>query len=179
MAGERGSSPHTRGAPGWPPVRPSESRIIPAYAGSTHCVLCDEFDFADHPRIRGEHGSTANMRGFRVGSSPHTRGALRDSGSTSATDGIIPAYAGSTNLQKLAVADAGGSSPHTRGARLRFLRRRRHPRIIPAYAGSTLLGTCRRKPTSDHPRIRGEHVAMATLLKSSPGSSPHTRGARR
>ena len=53
----------------------SNSRIIPAYAGSTRSSTVSGSPSQDHPRIRGEHisdGSTARMRG---GSSPHTRGA--------------------------------------------------------------------------------------------------------
>ena len=52
-----------------------------------------------------------------AGSSPHTRGALRVGGVLGDVRGIIPAYAGSTDvkLALLAVADW----------------------IIPAYAGST------------------------------------------
>ena len=71
-----------------------------------------------------------------------------------------------------------GSSPHTRGApRLRIPR---YPgcRIIPAYAGSTPWGLPRLSPTSDHPRIRGEHRCVWMAPMTSDGSSPHTRGAR-
>ena len=91
------------------------------------------------------------------GSSPHTRGAPKDTFSGLDSARIIPAYAGST--WKCDAAHTGGadhprirgehlkpaflrlhiagSSPHTRGALLL-----RHPRlflvgIIPAYAGST------------------------------------------
>ena len=32
---------------------------------------------------------------------------------------------------------------------------------------------------TDHPRIRGEHVTTFSAIDSAPGSSPHTRGARR
>ena len=49
--------------------------------------------------------------------------------------------------------------------------------IIPAYAGSTRRrGICRRRP-GDHPRIRGEHMGFCLPHTSTPGSSPHTRGA--
>ena len=53
---------------------------------------------------------------------------------------------------------AFGSSPHTRGARPR---------------SATL-----RIRTPDHPRIRGEHFAIARFAATHRGSSPHTRGAR-
>ena len=154
--------------------------IIPAYAGSTACVgtmkrvtsgssphtrgapyatkapLCVKWD---HPRIRGEHQERWQ--------------------SSHPSEGIIPAYAGSTYGQALCYISSKGSSPHTRGAP-------RHP-------------TPRGPGPRDHPRIRGEHhgrgvrerrvrgiipaYAGSTLdcKRPSPtawGSSPHTRGAR-
>ena len=196
----QGSSPHTRGAPPQRHHRRPESRIIPAYAGST----CPEDAYEC----------------FLEGSSPHTRGAPTDSRSPSGAGRIIPAYAGSTDGLPIAEwrrADhprirgehsglplaewrRAGSSPHTRGARHARRRRRRRRRIIPAYAGST----CRRRRDDsycrDDPRIRGEHApclgptgrrtgiipayAGSTgwpkhHIKPHPGSSPHTRGARR
>ena len=51
-------------------------------------------------------------------------------------------------------------------------------RIIPAYAGSTGDRDIYNRPLSDHPRIRGEHSALARPSASAIGSSPHTRGAR-
>ena len=52
-------------------------------------------------------------------------------------------------------------------------------RIIPAYAGSTVAGQGHGVTGADHPRIRGEHVWILTTDGLPPGSSPHTRGARR
>ena len=72
----------------------------------------------DHPRIRGEHSTPC---------AAHQRCL-----------GIIPAYAGSTDLLKLDTGLREGSSPHTRGA------------PIPGFEG--------RYSAWDHPRIRGEHV---------------------
>ena len=112
----------------------------------------------DHPRIRGEH--------------PELPEALRDG------DGIIPAYAGSTEAHLRQRTPFEGSSPHTRGARF--------------SAGSP------RPPRWDHPRIRGEHhhqshystagdgiipAYAGSTQRAQPlqperqGSSPHTRGA--
>ena len=70
-----GSSPHTRGALYTIKTNGGESRIIPAYAGSTG--LCDLGPEAapDHPRIRGEHPQDDDVRVYYYGSSPHTRGA--------------------------------------------------------------------------------------------------------
>ena len=113
----RGSSPHTRGAPGIHALMAPRRRIIPAYAGST--------SWASKPAKP------------RIGSSPHTRGAPAAINGRSGRCRIIPAYAGSTFSRifpALPKADHPrirgehlkpdyvdlvrvGSSPHTRGAR--------------------------------------------------------------
>ena len=172
-----GSSPHTRGAPPQRHHRRPESRIIPAYAGST----CPEDAYEC----------------FLEGSSPHTRGAPTDSRSPSGAGRIIPAYAGSTAPSRpLAgrVADhprirgehvgevdidgaVDGSSPHTRGAPQIPARQGMAQRIIPAYAGSTHPTPAYPRRRRDHPRIRGEHVLYFTIGLGAQGSSPHTRGA--
>ena len=51
--------------------------------------------------------------------------------------GIIPAYAGSTDMKKISDEIKEGSSPRMRGARRRDGRGAQDLRIIPAYAGST------------------------------------------
>ena len=91
---------------------------------------------SDHPRIRGEHRWSSRVRTILTGSSPHTRGALWAAGKYLSKPGIIPAYAGSTEMRASITrppsdhprirgehAGAGdgrvhdlGSSPHTRGA---------------------------------------------------------------
>ena len=111
----------------------------------------------------------------------------------------IPAYAGSTSITNEMQKDATdhprirgehspdstapcrehGSSPHTRGARVATPPYPAAPRIIPAYAGSTLAHGSRAGQWPDHPRIRGEHTYEKTGSYLEPGSSPHTRGARR
>ena len=194
---DRGSSPHTRGAPapGFS-IRPGAG-IIPAYAGSTFPSLASTSARRDHPRIRGEHPRGCGDAGARRGSSPHTRGARSRSQPRAFQPRIIPAYAGSTGSGRvdglrrwdhprirgehfpepgLDVGQAG-SSPHTRGARPTRSSCSDRQRIIPAYAGSTrscpaLSARCR-----DHPRIRGEHAIYGEAVHYCPGSSPHTRGA--
>ena len=71
-----------------------------------------------------------------------------------------------------------GSSPHTRGAPVAAERARLDSGIIPAYAGSTPTPCTSWASIRDHPRIRGEHSALACLHLPHQGSSPHTRGAR-
>ena len=70
-----------------------------------------------------------------------------------------------------------GSSPHTRGALSTFPPLAGEPGIIPAYAGSTCDNCFRCRRCTDHPRIRGEHIAIGRSMPSVFGSSPHTRGA--
>ena len=98
-----------------------------------------------------------NLLLWARGSSPHTRGALRNVAHNTPLGRIIPAYAGSTSALRssiMALADhprirgehadephwvgtLAGSSPHTRGAQRRQPGREAGARIIPAYAGST------------------------------------------
>ena len=70
-----GSSPHTRGAQADQVFGIEESRIIPAYAGSTPETPAPPPPHWDHPRIRGEHEVVVDPIQFVGGSSPHTRGA--------------------------------------------------------------------------------------------------------
>ena len=154
-----GSSPHTRGAPGFRDGMLGTGRIIPAYAGSTFLGGRRLVRLGDHPRIRGEHFATRRPRISIPGSSPHTRGARRLRQPGRENERIIPAYAGSTRgwgngpgVMRDHPRIRGehpapprnhllqpGSSPHTRGAhRLRDPRRLRAG-IIPAYAGSTAV----------------------------------------
>ena len=92
----KGSSPHTRGAHYSIAVYHRRLGIIPAYAGSTMLFSSPSLVHMDHPRIRGEHTSTAGAKGISQGSSPHTRGAPTNSSHRRRKVGIIPAYAGST-----------------------------------------------------------------------------------
>ena len=151
----------------------------------------------DHPRIRGEHVAGFDADRRAEGSSPHTRGAPRAGQSCGVRGGIIPAYAGSTPTATTRTparpdhprirgehsgpwspkSPSGGSSPHTRGALCLSTSSRSDPRIIPAYAGSTGHFHAFWRRFQDHPRIRGEHLAVGDEDTHTVGSSPHTRGA--
>ena len=192
-----GSSPHTRGARGAEGVDRAVGRIIPAYAGSTGSTAVSGSATWDHPRIRGEHEEARYMTRYNPGSSPHTRGALKDEPIAHHHSRIIPAYAGSTRRERRGVdrkadhprirgehheTDTSrpyflGSSPHTRGAQSSPADQNSSCGIIPAYAGSTgILPLTSRRPM-DHPRIRGEHLRTTGSSPKEDGSSPHTRGA--
>ena len=171
--------------------------IIPAYAGSTSRPRRNLQCKQDHPRIRGEHMPWGEGEKQHPGSSPHTRGARSISTSRRPETGIIPAYAGSTiparptrrrrrdhprirgeHIRAKAYdPNRSGSSPHTRGAPPTDDKNFPNLGIIPAYAGSTSGVKSSSSLSSDHPRIRGEHVGLGQWSRRETGSSPHTRGA--
>ncbi len=97
-AGGAGSSPHMRGAQEFSAISNEVSGIIPAYAGSTFCVVPSNTRRKDHPRICGEHVEFAYKVTISGGSSPHMRGALAARTHLDDGLGIIPAYAGSTTV---------------------------------------------------------------------------------
>ena len=193
-----GSSPHTRGALIQLIIICQDFGIIPAYAGSTINKYNTIAFGEDHPRIRGEHLIFFQLKLLVMGSSPHTRGALRPLCRSLWLRGIIPAYAGSTpardangwhrwdhprirgehQLSYVGSNGEVGSSPHTRGALEVHAQVKSEAGIIPAYAGSTSFHPWCIANAWDHPRIRGEHCVHTSTPSSAMGSSPHTRGAR-
>ena len=69
-----------------------------------------------------------------------------------------------------------GSSPHARGTLSGALEKLVLLRFIPAYAGNASAPGFRGRPSSVHPRIRGERASTRLMAHTVPGSSPHTRG---
>ena len=95
-----GSSPRMRGAQLQNVRLTRQAGIIPAYAGSTTTSHTREPHARDHPRVCGEH-ENAGMPFPRVrGSSPRMRGAHARPMGLKRFHGIIPAYAGSTDVMK-------------------------------------------------------------------------------
>ena len=72
-----------------------------------------------------------------------------------------------------------GSSPHARGTLSGALEKLVLLRFIPAYAGNASAPGFRGRPSSVHPRIRGERASTRLMAHTVPGSSPHTRGTLR
>ena len=70
-----GSSPRLRGAPSLTNVASSESRLIPASAGSTVTAGLIYAYTQAHPRVCGEHLGRKPEHAYYVGSSPRLRGA--------------------------------------------------------------------------------------------------------
>ena len=73
---------------------------------------------------------------------------------------------------------AAGSSPHARGTRVGERVGNRNPRFIPACAGNARRVSAAFRPTSVHPRMRGERNPKDIGVMLQDGSSPHARGTR-
>ena len=131
-----------------------------------------------------------------MGSSPLTRGTLLHLGSCCLAVGLIPAYAGNTARYHITAAvgrahprlrgehaagaddgrPLGGSSPLTRGTQATQTMADCQCGLIPAYAGNTVCVGESCTSAGAHPRLRGEHPALARGAGFASGSSPLTRG---
>ena len=149
-----------------------------------------------HPRWRGEHMPNLNDKRATGGSSPLARGTLVEVGGLTLGCRFIPAGAGNTCWLGLSVAsfsvhprwrgehvrDTGteghwaGSSPLARGTLPCLGRLIVTMRFIPAGAGNTRRCPTFRRPSSVHPRWRGEHDMTGGAGSTVDGSSPLARG---
>ena len=153
-------------------------RIIPALAGNTSILGSSARGCRDHPRSRGEYQHQPNSEAERSGSSPLSRGILRECCCCVQSLGIIPALAGNTRnftsthctardhprsrgeYEFLADRDfiVEGSSPLSRGIRCGVRADYAQRRIIPALAGNTQVQVVVEHHRQDHPRSRGEYA---------------------
>ena len=153
--------------------------IIPAFAGNTSTKANNCNTTEDHPRIRGEHAVDYSEMSAKEGSSPHSRGTRYKDEHTVTVPGIIPAFAGNTEMgfDKFSECEdhprirgehymptekeimQRGSSPHSRGTPALICACSSSSGIIPAFAGNTRLRSGPECAGQDHPRIRGEHHA--------------------
>ena len=132
----------------------------------------------DHPRMRGEYVFDLFEFSAIMGSPPHARGILYAEDVEEVAPRITPACAGNTNTRKEGVKSnrdhprmrgeypayrrpswtAAGSPPHARGIQAGVLAHDYGCGITPACAGNTRRPSRHRRPTRDHPRMRGEYV---------------------
>ena len=191
-----GSSPLTRGKRSAPPTRKIQPRLIPAHAGKTRAGSFCPGLLAAHPRSRGENPKTRSDRLLDPGSSPLTRGKLKQLQALHDLPRLIPAHAGKTTRQQRPFLTgwahprsrgengqitstqlrSAGSSPLTRGKREGEHRVRRRRRLIPAHAGKTPEARCPTTRIRAHPRSRGENKERRQQVLQGHGSSPLTRG---
>ena len=176
-AGDRGSSPLTRGKQGSRPPDLQANGLIPAHAGKTLCAVNAMPWRRAHPRSRGENAEGAAHGPVARGSSPLTRGKQVGVGPDSFSEGLIPAHAGKTVVSASSASHSWahprsrgensvggafamsqlGSSPLTRGKP--SAPRRPHARdgLIPTHAGKTQFPVRERCDKGAHPRSRGEN----------------------
>ena len=75
--------------------------IIPAYAGNTYWKLHELYVRRDHPRVCGEHVYCPPPVAGTRGSSPRMRGTRLEFAVLGNKTGIIPAYAGNTDHDRI------------------------------------------------------------------------------
>ena len=111
-----------------------------------------------------------------AGSPPPMRGKVPEQGLIRLRDGITPAYAGKSTLQKHLKSVNLGSPPPMRGKVLTVCLAQFFFRITPAYAGKRQLRKHLVDAKRDHPRLCGEKVQGVWQCLSIKGSPPPMRG---
>ena len=191
-----GSSPRTRGTPQVLLKPDAHFRFIPADAGNAIALLASRSPETVHPRGRGERIPHAPLCSEGFGSSPRTRGTLGIDPDDNASWRFIPADAGNAPLTmrvptlrtvhprgrgerlRIQVIEQRlhGSSPRTRGTQQPQASDCKRLRFIPADAGNACSGPTCSKPSTVHPRGRGERAMGDAVRPLFYGSSPRTRG---
>ena len=77
------------------------SRITPAYAGKSLCLLRQKDDVWDHPRLCGEKMLWGRWNLYILGSPPPMRGKASGTFKSPFSSGITPAYAGKSLVRLL------------------------------------------------------------------------------
>ena len=194
--GPDGSSPRVRGKRSPALSSACRSRIIPARAGQTRCLVSERQVSPDHPRACGANAvGCPRCRGVR-GSSPRVRGKPHGLAIPGVQVRIIPARAGQTSPPIMVYgwptdhpracganycsarlkSRAHGSSPRVRGKPDRVVRVPDVGRIIPARAGQTMRHRPPNHEHADHPRACGANKAWDGTSAPPDGSSPRVRG---
>ena len=185
------------GSPSAPTPLPSP-RVIPACAGNACCTGIPRTWTTVHPRMRGEREYLVHGSDPHHGSSPHARGTPPGRHTAAELPRFIPACAGNacsgrfprfppavhprmrgerrTGVELPPSMD--GSSPHARGTPKNKPAQRRSRRFIPACAGNARRVSAAFRPTSVHPRMRGERNPKDIGVMLQDGSSPHARGTQ-
>ena len=153
----RGSSPRVRGKPLELGGLDADGRLIPACAGKTRTRPHSPGRAGAHPRVCGENLPGDQPPRPALGSSPRVRGKRGLQRRPRGFAGLIPACAGKTPMQALALArfsahprvcgenalpgpvgrDDDGSSPRVRGKPALGHTQTYDKRLIPACAGKT------------------------------------------
>ena len=194
-----GSSPRVRGKREQVPWPVPREGLIPACAGKTRTRPHSPGRAGAHPRVCGENLPGDQPPRPALGSSPRVRGKRGLQRRPRGFAGLIPACAGKTPMQALALARFSahprvcgenpavpassathrGSSPRVRGKPTCRGCPGRPPRLIPARAGKTRAGSASPGASRAHPRACGENENVAGHDDAFQGSSPRVRGKQR
>ena len=155
-----GSPPHTRGIRHGGSPLSFMTGITPAHAGNTLPHSVTIVPAPDHPRTRGEYGQRTCGQPADRGSPPHTRGILPTFVIESCFVWDHPRTRGEYVTQSVYLSDPEGSPPHTRGIPFNALSTSGESGITPAHAGNTYTYWEHLKASKDHPRTRGEYLAI-------------------
>ena len=169
--------------------------ITPAYAGTTSDSYTLSYSPWDHPRLRGNYIKLAMELNGITGSPPLTRELHCINRALPFFFRITPAYAGTTQHQKLSLQNrrdhprlrgnyvllstirlsSKGSPPLTRELQAFSNFSHLRARITPAYAGTTIHTLYDLHDVWDHPRLRGNYIADYSAYVTVAGSPPLTR----
>ena len=171
-----GSSPLTRGKRLATVRKGLWAGLIPAHAGktATSCGHC--LPTTAHPRSRGENHRMNTRRRRKLGSSPLTRGKLREAVLGHVAELAHPRSRGENQTVKDVNKRYSGSSPLTRGKLDESLDEILTSGLIPAHAGKTSSAHSSQASKPAHPRSRGENQIYDLGYYRERGSSPLTRG---
>ena len=157
MAGvPNGSSPLTRGTHDLSDAIAIFGRFIPAYAGNSAFLSVLASVNAVHPRLRGELRLVRGPLRWSSGSSPLTRGTLKQFLQTTSDTTVHPRLRGELSVDWGILLNKIGSSPLTRGTHVLNDTTISPVRFIPAYAGNSALARQNAAQVAVHPRLRGE-----------------------
>ena len=136
----RGSPPHARGRPEQGGEAILLRRITPACAGKTPSFPIRLVSAGDHPRMRGEDGSSGSSSIRPRGSPPHARGRHDVCGGAESFEMDHPRMRGEDCLSPAVGGLVSGSPPHARGRLASMTGVPVELRITPACAGKTAQG---------------------------------------
>ena len=87
-----------------------------------------------------------------------------------------PRVCGENLFRSFEFGQVPGSPPRMRGKPKENMRQAEISRITPAYAGKTLMRGCKKRLTTDHPRVCGENGGEQNGDPADDGSPPRMRG---
>ncbi len=151
----------------------------PACAGTTALPPWSPTRTGDHPRVCRDHVPQVRLLPVGQGPPPRVRGPLHDGGAPLLLPGTTPACAGTTVCGGCPGWPAWGPPPRARGPRVQGSPVSRGAGTTPACAGTTCAASPRRTRCRDHPRVRGDHLALSRKELALMGPPPRARGPLR